>query len=276
MRRILALIPAALVLVAASGIVAADLPLWSDSQGKGEPVIVLLHGAGSDRSQWDLVLPALSGTHRVVRVELPGHGASPMIEKITAKEVARAVDQALERQHVERALLVGHSYGAWVALEEAVARPKRAAAVAVLDMGSYTPQDSARNASLELYIEQRYSALVHAIFEVMSLNPTECDSAVVQALRVPRAVLSAYLRDAWRTDLRPRIRDLKTPIHVIATEGSWPVTQPWERARHRFGYMSAGPAEGYRIPGSGHLLMRDQPDSLAAILLRIADRLPKR
>ncbi len=144
MRRILALLSAALFLIAASALLAGDLPLWSDSQGKGEPTIVLLHGAGADRSLWDLVLPALSKNHRVVRVELPGHGASPMIPDITVKEVARVVDAALQREHVEHALLVGHSYGAWVALEEAAARPKRAAAVAVLDMGSYTPQDSAR------------------------------------------------------------------------------------------------------------------------------------
>ncbi len=276
MRRIPSLIPAMIFALAASALFAGDIPPWSDAQGKGEPTIVLLHGAGSDRSLWDLMLPTLAKTHRVVRVELPGHGASPMIAAITVKDVARAVDQALERQHVEQAILVGHSYGAWVALEEAVAHPKRAAAVVVIDMGSYTPQDSARTAALGRYIEERYPSLVRAIFEVMSTNPAESDSAVEQALRVPRKVLSAYLRDAWRTDLRDRIRELEIPIHVIAADGSWPVTQPWERARHRFGYMTMGTAEGHRIPGSGHLIMRDQPDSLAALLLKIAKDLPKR
>lgn len=276
MRRILSCIPAAMILAASSALIAGDLPPWSDSHGTGEPTIVLLHGAGSDRSLWDLVLPALTEAHRVVRVELPGHGASPMIPEITVKEAARAVDRALERERVERALLVGHSYGAWVVLEEAVARPKRVSAVAVLDMGSYTPQDSARNASLERYIQERYPSLINAIFMVMSENPVECDSAVAKALRVPREVLTAYLRDSWRIDLRPRIRNLKTPIHFIATEGSWPAAQPWENARPRFGYVTAGPVEGYRIAGSGHLLMRDRPDTLAALLLGIAGKLPRR
>ena len=112
MRRIPSLIPAMIFAFAASALLAGDLPPWSDAQGKGEPTIVLLHGAGSDRSLWDLVLPTLAKTHRVVRVELPGHGASPMIGAITVKEVAKAVDQALERQHVERAILVGHSSSA--------------------------------------------------------------------------------------------------------------------------------------------------------------------
>jgi pimeloyl-ACP methyl ester carboxylesterase len=186
------------------------------------------------------------------------------------------VDKALDREHVERALLVGHSYGAWIALEEAVARPKRAAAVVVIDMGSYTPQDTARTASLERFLAERYPQLIRAIFEVLSQDPAESDSAVVQALRLPREVMTAYLRDSWRTDLRPRIRNMKTPIHLIMSKAAWPATQSWERARDHFGYATAGPAEGYRVLESGHLIMRDRPDSLAAILLDIAGKLPKR
>lgn len=276
MRSIRAGLAAMLLLLVSSLVVAGDQPIWSDATGKGEPTIVLIHGAGSDRNLWDMVLPALSKNHRVVRVELPGHGASPMLPEITVKNVARAVDQALEKEKVEKALIVGHSYGAWVALEEAVSKPKRAAAVAILDMGSYTPQDTARTASLESYLAERYPALVRAIFEVLSHKPAESDSAVIQALRLPPEVMTRYLRDAWRTDMRDRIRTLETPIHLIVTDGSWPVTQPWERARNRFGYMTAGPVEGYRMPESGHLIMRDRPDSLAALLLEIAGKLPKR
>ena len=275
MRRLrICLVPA--LLFSASLLFAGDAPLWSDSTGKGEPAIVLLHGAGSDRNLWDRVLPALSRTHRIVRVELPGHGASPMLGEITVKGVASAVDRALEKEKVERAILVGHSYGAWVALEEAVARPKRAAAVVVIDMGSYTPQDTARTASLERYLAERYPQLIRAIFEVFSVHPEESDSAVVQALRLPPETMTAYLRDSWRTDLRERIRNLRTPIHLIVTEGSWPATQPWERVRDRYGYATAGTAEGYRIPGTGHLVMRDRPDTLATLILDIARKLPKR
>ena len=276
MRRLRACLAPSLLLFVSSLLFAGDLPLWSDSTGKGGPTIVLLHGAGSDRNLWDMVLPKLSREHRVVRVELPGHGASPMLGELSVKRVAEAVDRALEKEKVERAILVGHSYGAWVALEEAVARPKRAAAVVVVDMGSYTPQDTARTASLERYLAERYPQLIRAIFEVLSQSPEESDSAVVQALRLPPETMTAYLRDAWRTDLRERIRNLETPIHVIATESSWPVTQPWERARNRFGYMTAGPAEGYRIPNTGHLMMRDRPDTLVTLILDIAKKLPKR
>jgi len=276
MRRPFAALAPALLLIVSSLLLAGDLPPWSDSNGMGEPAIVLIHSAGSDRGVWDLVMPALVAHHRVVRVELPGHGASPAIAAVDVKSVARAVDRALDRQKVERAILVGHSYGGWVALEEAVAHPKRVAAVVVIDMGAYTPRDSVRTATLELHMKERYPSLIRVMFGVMSLSPAESDSAVEKALRTPPEVLSAYLRDAWRTDLRPRILGLKTPVHVITAEATWPASQSWEKMREAMGYRTAGPVEGYRVAESGHLVMRDQPDTLVAIVERIADSIPKR
>ena len=79
-----------------------------------------------------------------------------------------------------------------------------------------------------------------------------------------------YLRDSWRTDLRDRIRGLKTPIHVIVTASTWPPSIPWEAARARFGYETRGPVTGYRVANSAHLVMRDQPDTLAALVEGIA------
>ena len=267
---------AAVFLFIGGALFAGDAAPWSDASGSGDPTIVLIHGAGSDPTVWDLVMPELSSRHRVVRVELPGHGASPTLTTITLRDVAKAVDRALEQRKVERALLVGHSYGAWVALEEAAAHPKRAAGVVVLDMGTYTPPDTARTAILEKHMKDRYPSLIRVIFEVMSRDPVEADSAVARALRVPQPILSDYLRDSWRTDLRPRIKNLKVPVAVIATEATWPVSQPWERAKTALGYETAGPVAGYRLMGSGHLEMRDQPDSLNVLIEKIAADLPKR
>jgi pimeloyl-ACP methyl ester carboxylesterase len=250
---------------------AGDAAPWSDETGAGEPTIVLLHGIGADHAIWDQIVPALAARHRVVRVDLPGHGASSPIGAITVANVARAVDRALEARHVERALLVGHSYGGWVALEEAVAKPRRAAGVVVIDMGAYTPPDTARIATLEHHLKERYVSLVQVIFENMSIDPVECDSSVARALRVAPDVLGGYLRDSWRGDMRPRIRDLSVPVHVVATAAAWPESQSWEAARARAGYATRGPVEGHRVTGSGHLVMMDRPDTLAVLIERIAD-----
>jgi pimeloyl-ACP methyl ester carboxylesterase len=194
---------------------------------------------------------------------------------VTVREVAKAVDRALEERKVEGAVLVGHSYGGWVALEEAVAKPKRAAAVVVLDIASYTPPDSARIASLTQFLADRYPALIRVIFEDLSVDPIEGDSAAAHALRVPQEVMAGYLRDSWHGDMRSRIKGLKTPVELIATDASWPPSLSWEAAKGRFAYETAGPFRAHRVFASGHLVMRDRPDTLAVILDDIARRVPR-
>ncbi|HET7903776.1 MAG TPA: alpha/beta hydrolase [Candidatus Eisenbacteria bacterium] len=260
----------AIALLAAPIVIAGDALPWSDEHGTGEPTIVLLHGLGANRHVWSLVAPQLARTRRVVLVELPGHGESPPLRTVSVKEAARAVDRVLEARRVERALLVGHSYGGWVALEEALAKPKRAAGVVVLDMGAFSPADTARISALESHLTERYPSLIQVIFKAMSELPTEGDSAVAEALRVPPDVMRAYFRDAWRADLRPRLRNLKTPLHVVATPATWPAGQPWEAVRDRLGYATKGPVTGHRVEGSGHLIMRDQPEALVAVIDSIA------
>jgi pimeloyl-ACP methyl ester carboxylesterase len=259
----------ALSLVAAATVTAGDAAPWSEVRGAGEPTVVLLHGLGATHEVWNLVAPHLESRHRVVLVDLPGHGASLPLGTVSVANVARAVDRALAARGVERAVIVGHSFGGWVALEEAVARPKRAAAVVVLDLGAYTPVDTARVSSLDRYLTERYPSLIQAIFETMSQDPVESDSAVAGALRVDPDVLRAYFRETWRTDLRPRLRGLKIPVHVVATEATWPSSLPWDAVRDHLGYATNGPVSGHRIQDSAHLIMRDQPDSLVALIERI-------
>ena len=45
-------------------------------EGQGEPTLVLVHGWAFDRHVWDGQVPALSARHRVVTLDLAGHGES--------------------------------------------------------------------------------------------------------------------------------------------------------------------------------------------------------
>ncbi|MBV8299991.1 MAG: alpha/beta fold hydrolase [Candidatus Eremiobacteraeota bacterium] len=90
---------------------------YDDSGGPGVP-LVLLHGFPLDRSIWDEQLPALSAVGaRAIRVDLRGCGESepsdgPALMEALAGDIAGLLDAL----HVERAALVGHSIGGYVAL----------------------------------------------------------------------------------------------------------------------------------------------------------------
>lgn len=264
---------AALVALAAAVPALAEkaAPLAVQELGKGSPAIVLVHSIGGDRGDWSAVAPKLAERHRVLIVELPGHGQSPPPDGAPSVDGAAAsLTRTLADRKVEHAILVGHSYGALVALQTAVGQPKRAAAVIAVDAATYTPADSERVAEADRVLKERYSVFLSAVYPAMTKNAATGDSLIARAERVDAATLTGYFRDSWREDLRPRIRSLKTPIHLVATEGLWPSAESWTSARKRLGYETAGPAEGHRVADSAHMIALDQPDSLTAIIEAVA------
>ena len=69
-----------------------------DRTGEGQPLL-LLHGTGSSRGVWKPVIPLLAGEREVIALDLPGHGASPLVAGIepTLIGYARVVASILDR-----------------------------------------------------------------------------------------------------------------------------------------------------------------------------------
>ena len=216
-----ALFAAVALLALAEGAFAADRMAF-EIRGTGSPTIVLIHSIGGDRSDWDPIAAALAKHHRLLLVDLPGHGRSALPDKATVVAAARALGQVMARNKMTGALLVGHSYGALVALEAAAAEPKVASAVITIDTATYMPADSAQISDMDRMLRERYTVFLRAIFERMSTDPVQGDSLIAHAMRVKPEVLSAYFRDVWHEDLRRRLKTMKTPVHVIMTATLWP------------------------------------------------------
>src|SRR6476469_142653 len=93
-----------------------DAHLDVDERGDGD-AIVLLHGFPLTRDIWDAQTDALASSHRVVRPDLRGMGrsdvtAGPYWMEALAGDVAAMLDAL----GIERATIVGHSLGGYVAL----------------------------------------------------------------------------------------------------------------------------------------------------------------
>ena len=270
------LFAATLAAVLSAGTAGSGQPeLAAFERGSGEPTLVLIHGLGQDHTVWNRIAPMLAARHRLVLVDLPGHGATPAMSPVTVKAIADALDRTLKARKVKRAVLVGHSYGGLVAMEEATQHAERAAGVVSIDIATYTTLDSTRIANLEKVIQERYSLFIHGVFETMTRDETQVDSVLAKAESIPHDLMAEYFRDAWHTDLRPSIRTLKTPVLVVATDTMWPAAESWTSARKRLGYETAGPAVGRRIWESGHLIPIDQPDSLADAIVGFSSALKK-
>lgn len=91
----------------------------------GSPIL-LVHGAGANAREFELSLaPLLSNKHRVLLADRPGHGYSERLEDAHRFDVQAAqLAGVLEELSLgEKAVIVGHSYGAPVSLRLALERP---------------------------------------------------------------------------------------------------------------------------------------------------------
>ena len=84
----------------------------------GAPLIVLLHGTGAATHSWRGLMPLLARDHRVIAMDLPGHGFTRgrPAGGLTLPGMAKAVIALLAVLDARPAVLVGHSAGAAIAL----------------------------------------------------------------------------------------------------------------------------------------------------------------
>src|SRR5262249_13786368 len=78
-------------------------------KGQG-PAVVLIHGFASSLETWELVMPELAKTHRVIALDLKGFGWSDRPEgDYSPAAEARLVVKLLDQLGVKRAAFVAHS-----------------------------------------------------------------------------------------------------------------------------------------------------------------------
>lgn len=101
----------------------------------GAPTLVMVHGFSASLHTWEPWARRFSSDHRVIRLDLPGHGltrAPLTYRRSQAGDVA--VVEALARElKAERFVLIGNSMGGGVGLAYAIAHPKRLQGLVLVD-----------------------------------------------------------------------------------------------------------------------------------------------
>jgi len=92
--------------------------------GQGKPII-LLHGFPMNQSVWNDFVPLLSDAYKVITVDLPGFGKSPLPElPFTIDQIADSLLDWLSSENILGSTVIGHSLGGYVALAMAEKRPE--------------------------------------------------------------------------------------------------------------------------------------------------------
>lgn len=111
------------------------MPLHHKHFGSGKPLL-LVHGLGSSRRSWSLLVRSLAARREVITIDLPGHGDTPAEEDSgTFAGLARSLEAWLEAEQLVGVDMVGSSLGGRLVLE--MARRGKAGAVVALDPGGF-------------------------------------------------------------------------------------------------------------------------------------------
>jgi pimeloyl-ACP methyl ester carboxylesterase len=120
-----------------------DIEMHYEEHGTGKP-LVLLHGFGGCAQNWYPFITELSEHHRLIVVDLRGHGYSTNPEnKFTHREAANDVFLLLERLRVSHFSAMGMSSGGMTLLHMATSQPERIDSMVLISATTHFP-DRAR------------------------------------------------------------------------------------------------------------------------------------
>jgi pimeloyl-ACP methyl ester carboxylesterase len=252
----------------------------------GDP-IVLIHCFSCASDWWDGVRPQLEVDHRVIAVELLGHGGSEKpASGYTPPNQAKLVAEALTKLRVRDAEVVGHSLGGAVSVALAEQDPQLVNRVAIIDM---PPDDSYGDLGF-------IAGLAFQPILGEALWTIKPDFSVRDGLKVAFApgfdVPDAFVDDVKRLtytaydespsgvddffgaeSLDRRMRATGKPLMVLMGAEEQVVNDP-QRALDQ--YASGDPGtETHLIEGAGHSPNVEKPTETARLVLGFAKSPPQ-
>ena len=268
--------------VAASQIIAARPHRWHVQIIGTGPDVLLLHGAGASSHSWAALIPDLARDHRVIALDLPGHGwtRSPK-GRARLGDVARDITTLCTQEGWSPGLIIGHSAGGAVSLELALQGLLSPAHLVIINGALESFQGTAGwlfpvmakmlalNPFTGLLIAQggRGVSQVRAILGSAGTTLDEVGLARYAHLIGRRAHVDGTLAmmAQWSLDaLSSALPSIMTPTLFIhgAHDGAVPLRVAERAAR------AMPQAKLITLPGIGHLAHEEAPDLVATEIRR--------
>jgi pimeloyl-ACP methyl ester carboxylesterase len=197
------------------------VPIVYEERGGGSPALVLVHGWCGERGFWRATLEALAPAHRVLALDLAGHGSSGADRaRWTLASLADDVVAVVEASGAEDVILVGHSMGAPVALLAAARLATRVRGVIGVD--SLHDVDFAYPAGfleeVAVGLERDFPRALEASIRAVAgpATPRErLDWLVARAARTDRGAALGLLRGLEGFELSSALEEAGVPVRVI-------------------------------------------------------------
>jgi pimeloyl-ACP methyl ester carboxylesterase len=242
-------------------------------EGTGKPALVFVHGWSCDRSYWRYQVSAFAKSYQVVTIDLAGHGDSGLNrDPWTVEAYGRDVTAVVGELGLQKVVLIGHSMGGAIIIEAAKLMPDRVVALVGVDTfhdleRAVDPQEAAQ---FTAGFKADFAVATRAFVKMMF--PASADSALVASIAedlsaAPPAVAVPTLESALTYQTKGALAGLKIPVFAINAD-LWPTN------------VEAGKREAYSfevklMPGRGHFVMMEDPESFNRLLVETLDEISK-
>ena len=257
-------------------VILGDISLAVESTGSGEPVL-FVHGALIA----DAFLPLLSqeslSGYRLISYRRRGYeGSSPAPADLSVRGQAQDSRALLQHFGIEKAHVVGHSFGGAVALQLALDSPQSVRSLALLEPALMVGESGQgyRDALQNLVRQYEAQGVVTAVAAMLGarwpayregLAPV-MPGALAQAERDAGAAFERELPSLmeWRFGEAEAARITQPVLSVIGERSAG--LSPRFEASHRWLLATLKNVEGYVLPGAHHFLQVENPGDMAAAL----------
>jgi pimeloyl-ACP methyl ester carboxylesterase len=243
--------------------------------GSGTRPIILLPGLACGPYEFADLLPQLAATHPVYALTFAGFDGVAAIRPPYLDAYERSVLELVEREHLVKPIIIGHSLGGHLAVRIAEQYPDLPGAVIAIDalplfplpQPGETPQT--RHAAA-----QRFAQMVAAAdpmtfarlarMQVASLvtSPQNVNLVVEHELRSDQTTIGGAAAEMMDDDLGPHLGDITAPLLVIAPAPSTAVAQQMKDGYTGL-YAGVNDLSVVSIAPAKHFVMLDQPGEFA-------------
>jgi pimeloyl-ACP methyl ester carboxylesterase len=247
--------------------------------------LVFVHGLSGSWPNWLEQLPVLAQSHRVITLDLPGFGHSPMPrEPISISGYARILDRLLDQLGIDAAAIVGNSMGGFIGAELAIAFPQRVerlVLVSAAGISTHQPRGSTRSVPAVRRLERilmasgawtasksdtvaRRARLRDATLKVVVRHPS----------RLPAALAAEQLRGAGKPgflqgleavldyQIRERLGEIACPTLIVWGDGDRLINV---RDADVFAELIPN-SRKVIFQDTGHMAMLERPDAFNRLL----------
>lgn len=278
----------------------------AERRGDGPVHLLLVPELACDWTAWAPFMERNADQYTMVAVTLPGMAGTdppPDPEGTLVGKGAfgtpwldNAVDALLaviEEQGLERPVVVGHSLGALLGFRLALEHPESIGGLVALDGAPTTivyTRPLARDERTSIVQRNLTHSLGGATPEQWAQRMEElvrsgvtdegrADELAAVAVRTTKGPGLRYMVEYHGTDLTPRLREVFTPVLVLAAAGDVPVQRVRGEERLRTAWYNhlAGlrDLELVFVPGARHFVADDAPEETDRLIARFVERMPE-